>query len=171
MLDRIDNANIIEKYAREAQLWPHKEIFGEDQGLRDVKFYVTDGSFTVKTTGAKDIITPEQTLWDASEGAGGIVLMPRNPTNQVLGLHIKSDKLQPGMNAYTWELLTAVVGLHLVKFMPRPVKGHSDCMSAIIRLNNAMLAFHDIQSSVTAGNLYCSLAGTNFGRQRRTLET
>jgi hypothetical protein len=28
--DRIDNARTIEKYAREAQLWPHKETFGED---------------------------------------------------------------------------------------------------------------------------------------------
>jgi hypothetical protein len=51
-----------EKYAREAQLWPHEEIFGEDQVLRGVKFYVTDGSFAVNTTEAKDIITSEQTL-------------------------------------------------------------------------------------------------------------
>jgi hypothetical protein len=50
--DRIDNTNTIEKYTRQAQLWPHKEIFGKDQVLHDVKFYVTDGSFTVKTAGA-----------------------------------------------------------------------------------------------------------------------
>jgi hypothetical protein len=55
--NRIDNARIIEKYAQKAQLWPHKEIFVEDQVLHNVKFYVTDGSFTVKTTGAKGIIT------------------------------------------------------------------------------------------------------------------
>jgi hypothetical protein len=60
--DRINNATTIKKYAREAQLWPHEEIFGEDKVLCDVKFYVTDGSFTVKTTGAKDIITLKQTL-------------------------------------------------------------------------------------------------------------
>jgi hypothetical protein len=138
--DRIDNTNTIEKYARQAQLWPHKEIFGEDQVLHDVKFYVTDGSFTVKTIGARDIITSEQTLLDAGEGAGGIILMPRNPTDQVLVLHIKSDKPQPGMNAYTWELLTAVVGLHLTKY--------SDCVSVIIRQNDDMLAFHDTQSRV-----------------------
>jgi hypothetical protein len=59
---RIDNTNIIEKYERQAQLWPHKEIFSQDQVLRDVKFYVTDGSFKAKNTGAKDIITSEQTL-------------------------------------------------------------------------------------------------------------
>jgi hypothetical protein len=96
--DCIDNTNTIEKYAREAQVWPHEEIFGEYQVLRDVKFHVTDRSFTLKTTGAKDIITSEQTLRDAGEGAGGIIPMPRNPTDQVLGLHIKSDKPQPGTN-------------------------------------------------------------------------
>jgi hypothetical protein len=48
--------------------------------------------------------------------------MPRNPTDQVLGIHIKSDKPQPDMNAYTWDLLTSVVGLHIVKFMPSAVK-------------------------------------------------
>jgi hypothetical protein len=80
-----------------------------------VKFYVTDGSFTVKTTGAKDIITQEHTLWDACLEAGGIVLMPHNPTDQVLGLHIKNDKPQPGINTLTWEPLTAVVGLHIVR--------------------------------------------------------
>jgi hypothetical protein len=57
--DRIDNTITIKKYAQEAQLWPHEETFGENQVLRDVKFYVTDGSFTVNTTGAKDIITPK----------------------------------------------------------------------------------------------------------------
>jgi hypothetical protein len=107
-------------------------MFGEGQVLRDVKFYVTDGSLTVKTTGARDIITSKQTLRDAGKGAGDIKLMPCNPTDQVLGLHSKSDKPQPGMNAYTWELLAAVVGLHTMKFMPSTVKSFSDCMSAII---------------------------------------
>jgi hypothetical protein len=46
--------------------------------------------------------------------------MPRNSTEQVLGFHNKSDKPQPGINAYKWELLTAVVRLHIVKFMPSP---------------------------------------------------
>jgi hypothetical protein len=79
MMD-IDSAKTIEKYAREAQLWPHEETVGarEDQVLRDIKFYLIDGSFTVKTTGANDIITSQQTLRDAGEGTIGIVLMPRN---------------------------------------------------------------------------------------------
>jgi hypothetical protein len=154
--DCIDNAGIIEKYAQEAQLWPHEETIGEYQVLRDVKLYVTYGSFTVKTTSAKDIITSEQTFRDAGEGTGVIILMPRNPTDQVLGLHIKSDKPQPGMNAYNLELLTAVVGLYLTKYVPSAVKGYSDCMGAIIRLNEAILAFHNTQSSVTAGVLISS---------------
>jgi hypothetical protein len=79
--------------------------------------------------------------------------VPRDFTDQVLGFHIKSDKPQPDMNAYTRELLTTMVRLHLVKFMPSAVKGHFDCISAISRLNDAMLAFHNTQSSVTAGVL------------------
>jgi hypothetical protein len=93
---------------------------------------VTDESFIVKTTRVKDIITLEQTLRDTDEAAGGIILMPCNPTYQILGIHIKSDKPQPGINFCTWELLTAVMGLHLIKFIPSVVKGHSGCMSTII---------------------------------------
>jgi hypothetical protein len=58
--------------------------------------------------------------------------MPHNPTDPVLVIHIKSDKFQPDMNAYTWKLLTVVVGLHLEKVMPSVLKGNSDCMSAIM---------------------------------------
>jgi hypothetical protein len=106
----------------------------------------------VKTTGAKNIITSEQTLRFASERAEVIIIIPRNLTGQVLGLHIKSDKPQPGTNVYTWELLTAVMGLHLTIYMPSAV------MSAIIRLNDAMLALHDAQSHITA----CVL-GSSYG--------
>jgi hypothetical protein len=67
--------------------------------------------------------------------------MPHNLTDQVFGIHIKSNKPQPCMNAYTWELLTAVVGLHLAKFISSSVKGHANSMSAIIHLNDAILAF------------------------------
>jgi hypothetical protein len=35
------------------------------------------------------------------------------------------------------------VGPHTIKFMPSAVKSFSDCMSAIIRLNEALLAFHN----------------------------
>jgi shikimate 5-dehydrogenase len=45
--DCIYNATTVAKYAQKAQLCPHGEIFGKDQVLRDVKFYVTDGSITV----------------------------------------------------------------------------------------------------------------------------
>jgi hypothetical protein len=42
--------------------YSHTKKFGENQILHDVKFYVTDESFTVQTAGDKDIITLEQTL-------------------------------------------------------------------------------------------------------------
>jgi hypothetical protein len=104
----------------------------------------------VKTTGAKGIIASKQKVWDAGEGAECIVIISRNSTYQVLGIHIKNNKPKSGMNAYTWKLLPAVVGLHLVTFMPIAIRGHSDCtcMRVIIRLNNAMLAFRDTQSGI-----------------------
>jgi hypothetical protein len=82
--------------------------FGENQVQHDEKLYVTYGSFTVKTTGAKKIITSEQTLRDAGKNTGGIILKPRKPTD----LHTKSDKPQPGMSANTCELLIAVATPH-----------------------------------------------------------
>jgi hypothetical protein len=39
-----------------------------------------------------DFITSKQTLRDAGKGAKGIVLMPHNPINQDLRIHIKSGK-------------------------------------------------------------------------------
>jgi hypothetical protein len=77
--DLIDNAKTIKKYAQHVQLGPHDEIFGGDQVLHDVKVYATDGFCTVNTTGAKDIITSEQTLRHAGKGARSNILMPRNP--------------------------------------------------------------------------------------------
>jgi hypothetical protein len=62
-----------------------------------------------------------------------------------------------------------IVGTIPRTIMPSAVKGHSDCISAIIRLNDAMLAFNNTQSSVTAGVL---ISGEyQFRRQRRTPET
>jgi hypothetical protein len=113
----------------------------------------TDDLNCTKTTRAKDIMISEQTLRDAGVDAKIIVLISRNPTDQVLGIHIQSDKPQQGMNAYTRELLTAVLRLHLVKFKPSSVKGRTDRMVAIVHLNDAMLAFQDTQQSVTAGVL------------------
>jgi hypothetical protein len=37
--------------------------------------------------------------------------------------------------------------------MPSSLKGHSDCMSVIIRLNDAILTFHDVKLSVAPGAL------------------
>jgi hypothetical protein len=151
--DRTHNTRTIKKCARKQNNMAIWDKFGEDHVLHDANLFLIIGSFTKKTTGAKYIITSKQTLWDTNEGVRGIELMLHNPTDEVLGLHIKSNKPQPGMNAYTWVILTAVVGLLLLKFMPSVVKGHSDCMSAIIYLDNTMLAFQDTQLNVAAGVL------------------
>jgi len=151
--DRLHNAITIEKHAKAAELWPDPEIYGDDQDLRDVKLYVTDGSFIVSTEGAKDIITPEQELRRKGRGSGGIAIMPRNPRHPVLGFHVRAATAQPGMNAYSWELLTQLVGLNIMKYLPHSVTAHSDCMSAIKRSNAAMMAFINKSSHEKGGIL------------------
>jgi hypothetical protein len=47
--DHTKNGRTIEKYAWGAKLWPHVEKLCEDQVQHDIKFYMTDRSFTVKT--------------------------------------------------------------------------------------------------------------------------
>jgi hypothetical protein len=79
--------------------------------------------------------------------------MPRNPHDPVLGFHVTSDQPLPGMGPYTWELLTQVVGLHLMKYMPTDVHGYSDCEAAITRTNTAMLSLRNLVSHTKAGIL------------------
>ena len=128
-------------------------MYGEEQDLRDIKCYATDGSHKTSTGGSKDIITAEQTLRDAGVGAGGIVFMPRSKHETVHAIRIESDDDEPGMNAYTWELATQLIGLHFMKHMPPDVKGHSDCTSAIARTNLALQSFKNKLAHTTAGVL------------------
>jgi hypothetical protein len=76
----------------------------------------------------------------------------RNPIDQVLGIHIKSDKPQPGMN------MGATICSHGTtsrKVYEKLVdKGAFQLYeSAIICLTDTMLVFHGTQLSVTAGIL------------------
>jgi hypothetical protein len=151
--DQEQNCVTIERHAQRAELWPNEEWFGAEQELRDVKNYFTDGSFRIKPRNTADILASEHDIKSASKGAGGIVIMPRNPHDPVLGFHVTSEHPLPGMCAYTWELLTQVVGLHLMKYMPNHVHGYSDCEAAITRSNSAMTSLRNLVSHTKAGIL------------------
>jgi len=55
------------------------------------------------------------------------------------------------MNAYTWELVTQLVAMHLAKHLPPEVHGYSDCKAAISRTNRALMTKNDQLATTTAG--------------------
>jgi hypothetical protein len=151
--DRQTNCTTIEKFARAARLWPDPELYGEEQELLSVQSYFTDGSFTTTMKNTADILADDRALQRVSHGSGGLAIIPQDPLHPVLGFHVKSATPQPGMTAYTWELVMQVVGLHMMKHMPSDVHGYSDCQSALTRCNTAMQSRRDMQTDTTAGIL------------------
>jgi hypothetical protein len=101
----------IQELAQHLELWPDPGLFEEDQYLTTIKFFATDGFFKAEPDSA-----PESDLRDRGKGAGGIVFISIQPNATVHGVRISSDKPEPGMNAFTWELATQLIALHMVKF-------------------------------------------------------
>ena len=115
------------------------------------KAFFTDGAYSPLRPTAKDILTPESSLRDQGIGAGGIVFVPSDASAPPLMIRITSSHPEPGMNAYTWELVTQLVALHLAKFLPPSVTGHSDCLSALARTNRALRSKNDQLATTNAG--------------------
>jgi hypothetical protein len=159
MRDRGGCTITIEKHAKAAELWPD-EIFGDDQTLRDIKFFATDGAYKVSTTGARDIITSTDVLRNNGAGSGALICVPQRNGDPVLGFRVTSSAPEQGLNAYVWELVMQVIGLHFMKHMPTEVKGTTDCTSAMERVNQSLCSYQDKLSHTTAGIL--SLAAFQF---------
>jgi hypothetical protein len=97
------------------ELWPDPGLFEEDQELTTIKFFATNVSFKAEPDSAVDILHPESDLRDRGKGAGGIVFIPIQPNATVHGVRISSNKPDPGMNAFTWQMVTHLIVLYLVK--------------------------------------------------------
>ena len=141
----------IEELAKQLCLWPDPEMYGEEQELLNVRLFATDGSFSAEPASMHDILTPESDLRDRGKGSGGIVFIPVDKSVEPLGVHINSDNPEPGMNAFTWELVTQLVALHMVKHLPPTVSGYSDCTSAIARTTVATRTTYDTLAHTSAG--------------------
>ena len=112
-----DNLTELDRLVKILALYPDPELWAEDDLLQSVASYTTDGSHKVLCTYA-DILTPYNDLADKGEGAGGIVLMPGNDNymdHPSCGIRVIAKSSQVGMNAYTWELVTQLIALHLTK--------------------------------------------------------
>jgi hypothetical protein len=82
--------------------------------------------------------------------------------------HQRSAKPEPGMNAFTWELLTQAIALNMVKHQCAELPGYSDCTSAITRTNQALRSFVNPLAH-TRGGLWASAAHvfSNYRSPRR----
>ena len=146
----------LERIGRRTELWPDPELWGHDQELPRVSAFFTDGSYSLKTPVLRDIITPEAHLRDEGLGSGGIVFLPcnddpyRTPQHPIL-IRITSPAPEPGMNAYTWELVTQLIALNLAKYLPSSVPGYSDCKAAIARTTQSLRTLNDQLATTKAG--------------------
>ena len=147
---QIRNQTSIQEVAELLHLWP-SELYHEDDDLREVRLFATDGSFTIQPTSIRDILTPEAQLRDQGKGAGGIVLIPPEHSREATeAIRIISTMPEPGMNAFTWELLSQLVALTLMKHLPN-IDGYSDCTSALARTVQALNSTHDNLAHTRAG--------------------
>ena len=144
------NTTEAERLAKNLQLWPDPEIWFE-QELPEIDSFYTDGSYEVHPTQTADIITPEHLLRDSGLGAGGIVFVPTDPLVDPHLIRLTSTHPDPGMNAYSWELVSQLVGLHLAKHLPPDVHGYTDCAAAMARTNRALQTRHDQLANTRAG--------------------
>ena len=149
--ERTRTSDSIEELAKQLCLWPDPEMYGDEQELMNVRLFATDGSFSANPDSAEDIIAPEADLRDRGKGSGGIVFIPEDKNAEPQGVHISSDNPEPGMNAFTWELVTQLVALHMVKHLPPTISGYSDCTSAIARTTVATRTTYDTLAHTSAG--------------------
>jgi hypothetical protein len=141
----------LERTAQRAQLWPDPEIWGPEQDMPAIQAFYTDGSYSPQRPTVADILTPESSLRDQGYGSGGIVFAPADPQATPIHIRVTSSESEPGMNAYTWELVTQLIALHLAKYLPTNVVGYSDCKSALARTNRALQTKNDQLATTSAG--------------------
>ena len=156
----LKNDSELARCAKQVQLWPDKEQWGDSQTLPHMSAFFTDGSYKPQAATTSDILTPDQQLRDNGEGGGGIVFVPtfylyNTITNEPIFIRITSDQPEPGMNAFHWELSTQLVALQLAKYLPAYVTGFTDCKGAMARTNRALSTRND-QLARTCGGIFSS---------------
>jgi hypothetical protein len=103
-----NNQDTITELAQLLDVWldPHRATTTEN--LTPLRLFATDGSYKAEPDNAAEILTSESIIRDKGKGAGGIVFFPYSTYTTVHGVQITSNQPEPGMKAFTWELLTQV---------------------------------------------------------------
>ena len=154
-LYELGNHNTIQEKAEFLELVPDQQHGSGPTQFMPLRLFATDGSYTAIPEDMSDIITSESLLRDRGKGAGGIVFVPRDRSATVVGFRITSRNPEPGMNAFTWELLTQTVALQMITHQPTYLPGLSDCTSAIARTNLALRSYINPLAH-TRGGLWAS---------------
>jgi hypothetical protein len=94
--------------------------------------------------------------------------MPPNPHDEVYSIHITSNSPEPGMNAFTWELVSQLIALQIMKHHPEAV-GYSDCTSALARTTAALRSTHDNLLGHTRAGIWASGVHTLANPNQRRL--
>ena len=160
----------LEELAKELLLWPDLELYPEDEPLLEIDYFATDGSFTVQPQSMVDILTPEDLLRAQGKGSGGIVFVTPDPNRRPIAVRITSSSPEPGMNAYTWELVTQLVALQLMKHKPAHITGYSDCTSAIARTCRALTTTYDKQAHERGGLWASAIYHSRPSQEPRNIE-
>jgi hypothetical protein len=139
---RTRNNTSIVNLAEDLRLYPSEIYSDEDnENLPPMQLMATDGSYIITPRDCSDILTSESNIRDTGKGAGGIVFLPpgfNRDSPSPNGIRITCDRPEPGMNAFTWELVTQLIGLHFSKHIQSPLVAISDCTGAIARTNRAL---------------------------------
>jgi hypothetical protein len=152
-----NNQDTITELAQLLDFWPDPRRATTTEDLTPLRLFATDGSYKAEPDNAAEILTSESIIRDKGKGAGGIVFFPHNTYTPVHGVQITSNQPEPGMNAFTWELLTQVIAIQMTQYQPHYLPGFSDCTSAITRSNLALRSFINPLAH-TRGGLWASAA-------------
>jgi hypothetical protein len=130
--------------AEQLRLWPYDLYSEEDNAdLPPIRLVATDGSFRIQPRGAG-----EADLGWTGSGAGAVLFLAPgyNDARALLQSQKECESsshsgLEPGMNAFTWELIAQEIALHFTKYLPDRSSSiilPSDCTSAISLVNKSL---------------------------------
>jgi hypothetical protein len=122
-----NNTSVV-NLAEDLWLYPN-EIYSDtdNENLPQLQLMATDGSYIITLQDCSDILTSDSNIRDTYKGAGGIDFLPSGfsrdspPPNDI---RITCDRPEPCINAFTWELVTQLIGLHFSNTHPVPFYGY-----------------------------------------------
>jgi hypothetical protein len=115
-----NNQDTTTKLAQLFNFWPnpHRATTTEDVAL--LRLFATYGFYKDKPDNTAENLTSESSIRNKDKRAGGIVFFPHSTNTPIYDVQITSNQQEPGINAFTWELLTQVIAIYNPVPTPQP---------------------------------------------------